>query len=132
MRSRFCEVIVPLFHRHFAFTLLAIVMCGCLQAPADAILGITTAYNADEDNRKINLGVGAYRTEVTVYNVINAGLQCTAWQVCMIHCTLHDSMQSEASCSILYYSKLIINSAYLPLLAAVWLLLWLPSCCLQS
>jgi hypothetical protein len=78
MRSRFCEVIVPLFQRHFAFTLLAIVMCGCLQAPADAILGITTAYNADEDNRKINLGVGAYRTEVNGYNGINAGLQCTA------------------------------------------------------
>eukprot|EP00775_Hariotina_reticulata_P011576 gene11576-11720_t len=33
------------------------------QAPADAILGITTAYNADKDMRKINLGVGAYRTE---------------------------------------------------------------------
>merc|ERR1719382_896618 len=32
-------------------------------APIDPILGTTQAFNADTDSRKINLGVGAYRTE---------------------------------------------------------------------
>ena len=31
--------------------------------PPDAILGITEAYKADTDPRKINLGVGAYRDD---------------------------------------------------------------------
>ena len=34
------------------------------QAPPDAILGITEAFKADSDSKKLNLGVGAYRTEV--------------------------------------------------------------------
>lgn len=33
------------------------------QAPPDAILGVTEAFKADTDSRKLNLGVGAYRTE---------------------------------------------------------------------
>ncbi|KAL3149705.1 hypothetical protein ABBQ38_013535 [Trebouxia sp. C0009 RCD-2024] len=33
------------------------------QAPPDAILGITEAFKADNDSKKLNLGVGAYRTE---------------------------------------------------------------------
>jgi hypothetical protein len=33
------------------------------QAPPDAILGISVAFRADTDPRKLNLGVGAYRTE---------------------------------------------------------------------
>ena len=37
---------------------------GNLQAPPDAILGITEAFKADNDSKKLNLGVGAYRTEV--------------------------------------------------------------------
>jgi len=32
-------------------------------APVDPILGTTTAFKADPDPRKVNLGVGAYRTE---------------------------------------------------------------------
>jgi len=32
-------------------------------APVDPILGTSIAYNADTDPRKINLGIGAYRTE---------------------------------------------------------------------
>eukprot|EP00413_Alexandrium_margalefii_P015319 CAMPEP_0204532074 /NCGR_PEP_ID=MMETSP0661-20131031/11527_1 /ASSEMBLY_ACC=CAM_ASM_000606 /TAXON_ID=109239 /ORGANISM="Alexandrium margalefi, Strain AMGDE01CS-322" /LENGTH=407 /DNA_ID=CAMNT_0051538289 /DNA_START=62 /DNA_END=1285 /DNA_ORIENTATION=+ len=32
-------------------------------APVDPILGTTLAFNADTDPRKVNLGVGAYRTE---------------------------------------------------------------------
>jgi len=33
------------------------------EAPIDPILGTTQLYNADTDPRKVNLGVGAYRTE---------------------------------------------------------------------
>jgi hypothetical protein len=45
----------------------AAVSCvfAALQAPADGILGITEAFKADGDSRKLNLGVGAYRTEVS-------------------------------------------------------------------
>ncbi|KAG0313186.1 Aspartate aminotransferase, cytoplasmic, partial [Linnemannia gamsii] len=32
-------------------------------APADVIFALTAAYKADTDPRKVNLGVGAYRTE---------------------------------------------------------------------
>lgn len=32
------------------------------QAPPDAILGISEAFKKDQDSRKLNLGVGAYRT----------------------------------------------------------------------
>jgi hypothetical protein len=34
-----------------------------LQAPPDAILGISEAFKADNSPEKLNLGVGAYRTE---------------------------------------------------------------------
>lgn len=33
------------------------------QAPEDPILGLTVAFNADPSPTKVNLGVGAYRTE---------------------------------------------------------------------
>lgn len=33
------------------------------EAPPDPILGTTLAFNADSDSRKVNLGVGAYRTD---------------------------------------------------------------------
>jgi len=33
------------------------------EAPADPILGLTVAFKADTDKNKMNLGVGAYRTE---------------------------------------------------------------------
>ena len=50
------------------FLLAGLVLIGrnlnCLQAPPDAILGITEAFKADNDSKKLNLGVGAYRTEV--------------------------------------------------------------------
>lgn len=31
------------------------------QAPPDAMFGLSAAYRADEDPRKVDLGVGAYR-----------------------------------------------------------------------
>ena len=32
-------------------------------APPDAILGLSTAFKNDTDPKKVNLGIGAYRTE---------------------------------------------------------------------
>jgi aspartate aminotransferase len=39
------------------------VFANVTLAPPDPILGTTTAFNNDTDPRKVNLGVGAYRTE---------------------------------------------------------------------
>lgn len=39
------------------------VFSNIAQAPEDPILGVTVAYNKDTSSAKLNLGVGAYRTE---------------------------------------------------------------------
>ncbi|KAJ3695732.1 hypothetical protein LUZ60_001109 [Juncus effusus] len=39
------------------------VFASVAQAPEDPILGVTVAYNKDPSPNKVNLGVGAYRTE---------------------------------------------------------------------
>ncbi|KAK6151801.1 hypothetical protein DH2020_014436 [Rehmannia glutinosa] len=39
------------------------VFSNVVQAPEDPILGVTVAYNKDQNPVKLNLGVGAYRTE---------------------------------------------------------------------
>ncbi|KAK4391674.1 Aspartate aminotransferase, cytoplasmic [Sesamum angolense] len=39
------------------------VFASVVQAPEDPILGVTVAYNKDQSPVKLNLGVGAYRTE---------------------------------------------------------------------
>ncbi|WOK91490.1 hypothetical protein Cni_G00181 [Canna indica] len=39
------------------------VFANVVQAPEDPILGVTVAYNKDPSRMKVNLGVGAYRTE---------------------------------------------------------------------
>ncbi|KAI3446986.1 hypothetical protein Pfo_003651 [Paulownia fortunei] len=39
------------------------VFSNVVQAPEDPILGVTVAYNKDQSPVKVNLGVGAYRTE---------------------------------------------------------------------
>ncbi|KMZ73817.1 Aspartate transaminase [Zostera marina] len=39
------------------------VFANISQAPEDPILGVTVAYNKDSSPHKLNLGVGAYRTE---------------------------------------------------------------------
>ncbi|KAJ0031832.1 hypothetical protein Pint_13199 [Pistacia integerrima] len=39
------------------------VFASLVQAPEDPILGVTVAYNKDPSPNKLNLGVGAYRTE---------------------------------------------------------------------
>lgn len=39
------------------------VFATIVQAPEDPILGVTVAYNKDQSPVKLNLGVGAYRTE---------------------------------------------------------------------
>lgn len=40
-------------------------------APPDPILGVSEAFKADNDERKLNLGVGAYRTEELHPYVLN-------------------------------------------------------------
>lgn len=42
------------------------------KGPEDAILGVTLAYNADENPEKINLGVGAYRDDKGLPFVLSA------------------------------------------------------------
>ncbi|TVU35034.1 hypothetical protein EJB05_16900 [Eragrostis curvula] len=42
---------------------VASVFAGIAQAPEDPILGVTVAFNKDPNPNKVNLGVGAYRTE---------------------------------------------------------------------
>ncbi|OMO87981.1 Aspartate/other aminotransferase [Corchorus capsularis] len=42
---------------------MASVFASIVQAPEDPILGVTVAYNKDPSPNKLNLGVGAYRTE---------------------------------------------------------------------
>jgi aspartate aminotransferase len=39
------------------------VFVNIVRAPEDPILGVTVAYNKDPSPNKLNLGVGAYRTE---------------------------------------------------------------------
>eukprot|EP00210_Caulerpa_lentillifera_P006611 g6316.t1 len=39
------------------------ILEGVSQAPPDPILGLTDMFKKDDDERKLNLGVGAYRTE---------------------------------------------------------------------
>ena len=42
-----------------------------MQAPADPILGVSEAFKADKSELKLNLGVGAYRTEEIKPYVLN-------------------------------------------------------------
>ncbi|XP_062098112.1 aspartate aminotransferase, cytoplasmic [Humulus lupulus] len=48
------------------------VFAHIVQAPEDPILGVTVAYNKDPSPIKMNLGVGAYRTEEGKPVVLNA------------------------------------------------------------
>jgi len=44
---------------------------GVPQAPPDPILGVSEAFKRDTDDMKLNLGVGAYRTEEIQPYVLN-------------------------------------------------------------
>jgi hypothetical protein len=44
---------------------------GVPMAPPDPILGVSEAFKADTDDLKLNLGVGAYRTEELQPYVLN-------------------------------------------------------------
>ncbi|WIA22860.1 hypothetical protein OEZ85_001247 [Tetradesmus obliquus] len=54
---------LAILSRHLCAEQQGSVWAGVPQAPPDGILGITEAFKADGDSRKLNLGVGAYRTE---------------------------------------------------------------------
>jgi aspartate/tyrosine/aromatic aminotransferase len=42
---------------------MASIFSNVEKAEADPILGLSEAYNRDTDPKRVNLGVGAYRTE---------------------------------------------------------------------
>lgn len=44
---------------------------GVPMAPPDPILGVSEAFKADQNDLKLNLGVGAYRTEELQPYVLN-------------------------------------------------------------
>ena len=51
---------------------------GVTMAPPDPILGVSEAFRADANDMKLNLGVGAYRTEELqpyVLNVVKEGIE---------------------------------------------------------
>lgn len=48
-----------------------------VQAPPDKILGITENFKADPSPQKLNLGVGAYRTEVWIFSVYGCLSLCS-------------------------------------------------------
>lgn len=54
---------------HYFLGCYLLTLCCLLQAPPDAILGVTEAFRADTDNRKLNLGVGAYRCALHTLSV---------------------------------------------------------------
>lgn len=57
---------------------------GVTMAPPDPILGVSEAFKADTNDLKLNLGVGAYRTEELQPYVLNVvqkvwdGIVCPA------------------------------------------------------
>ena len=58
-------------HMHAASMQLSQALhCSAVQAPPDAILGITEAFKKDTSPQKLNLGVGAYRTEARTDNTV--------------------------------------------------------------
>ena len=75
------------------FLLAGLVLIGrnlsCLQAPPDAILGITEAFKVDNDSKKLNLGVGAYRTEVYTEQT---DCTCDTCPFCLCHLLYASSM----------------------------------------
>lgn len=59
-KSTVCRTCICFTRLYAAFSAVPLHF---VQAPPDGILGITEAFKADGDSRKLNLGVGAYRTE---------------------------------------------------------------------
>ena len=58
------DAALPALARSYTAAAAGSVWSQVPQAPPDAILGISDAFKKDNDSRKLNLGVGAYRTEV--------------------------------------------------------------------
>lgn len=68
------------------------------QAPADPILGVSEAFKADTSDLKLNLGVGAYRTEQLQPYVLNV--------VKKVLCRRSGSIYLTTSCTlVLKYSQ---------------------------
>ena len=56
---------------------------GISVAPPDPILGVSEAYKADTNEKKLNLGVGAYRTEELQPYVLNVVKKVKFWSFYM-------------------------------------------------
>lgn len=70
---------------------------GVTMAPPDPILGVSEAFKADTNDMKLNLGVGAYRTEDLqpyVLNVVKKVFICLGfiWEVPLASILSHDSL----------------------------------------
>lgn len=61
---------------------------GIPMAPADPILGVSEAFRADTSDAKLNLGVGAYRTEELQPYVLNVVKKVFDAMVFFIVCAL--------------------------------------------
>jgi hypothetical protein len=60
-------------------------MEGIPQAPPDPILGVSEAFKKDTNDLKLNLGVGAYRTEEIQPYVLNVVKKVTP-RYCVLEC----------------------------------------------
>lgn len=58
---------------------------GITMAPPDPILGVSEAFRADTNDTKLNLGVGAYRTEELQPYVLNVVKKVRYWQFACIY-----------------------------------------------
>ncbi|KAG2400153.1 Aspartate aminotransferase [Vigna angularis] len=94
-----------------------------VRAPEDPILGVTVAYNKDPSPVKLNLGVGAYRTEEgkpLVLNVVRKVEQLLINDLLVPDYTVSllvsdDIMRNFLECSVLHYFQ---RTIYLP--APTW------------
>ena len=71
-------------------------------APPDPILGVTEAFKADTSDMKLNLGVGAYRTEELKPYVLDVVKKVSIHQmvyICRCCCLAMDAEQAASSSS---------------------------------
>jgi aspartate aminotransferase len=61
-------------------------------APPDPILGVSEAFKASKDPNKLNLGVGAYRTEELQPYVLEVVKKVSSWQP-HVHTVMPASVQ---------------------------------------
>ena len=74
---------------------------GVPMAPPDPILGVSEAFKADKNDLKLNLGVGAYRTEELQPYVINVVKKVSLMSInILLIIEVHVFMFSFACCRL--------------------------------